>query len=451
MYKIETERGDLFDVNMMIVMKAAVSGAEGLSFAEAEKAFGEAIAAYEILNSKIMMKADGSCFYEPFSSGAEATGQDGAQKAVQSAPADNAPDGQPLHNPAQTQTISPCSMMLEELIQQQQRIRFRLEDGEFLRCFVYEPCDGKRDFVFLMHHLGGDGKSLCYFIETFLNCLCVSGKTPEYQPIKLLTSANLPKDSALPFAAKLLAKHYNKQWQKEQGKKAKQPQVQERCFSFKDMQTAYDYFWQNHRTTISVQYTDAAALQQELAECKRHGIGYTSYTIAKLLKDESGKKSVGLAVDARPDGNRTMSNQATGISVDYAYDSRKTLIENAACIDKLMKAKFAKPALKYFILQFMAAFEPPLVDAVNLEFAGCFHSKTSAKLAKLLGYGTNTKDFSITNLTKLDISTEYSGSRASLKIEDFVFVPPVVSYGKNIIGMVTLNGRLCTVQHRYEN
>jgi len=42
------------------------------------------------------------------------------------------------------------------------------------------------------------------------------------------------------------------------------------------------------------------------------------------------------------------------------------------------------------------------------------------------------------------------GSRASLKIEDFVFVPPVVSYGKNIIGMVTLNGTLCTVQHRYE-
>ena len=158
---------------------------------------------------------------------------------------------------------------------------------------------------------------------------------------------------------------------------------------------------------------------------------------------------MGLAVDARPDGNRTMSNQATGISVDYAYDKRKTLAENAVCIDKLMKAKLGKPVLKYFILQFMAAFEPPLIDAVNLEFAGTFHSKTSAKLAKLLGYGTNTKDYSITNLTKLDISTEYSGS-ISLKIEDFVFVPPVVSYGKNIIGMVTANGRLCTVLHRYE-
>ncbi|MBO6100007.1 MAG: hypothetical protein J6P07_01570, partial [Spirochaetaceae bacterium] len=102
----------------------------------------------------------------------------------------------------------------------------------------------------------------------------------------------------------------------------------------------------------------------------------------------------------------------------------------------------------YFILQFMAAFEPSLVDAVNLEFAGTFHSNTSEKLARLLGYGTNTKDYSITNLTKLDIPTEYSGS-ISLKIEDFVFVPPVVSYGKNIIGMVTANGRLNIAVHTY--
>ena len=411
MYKIETERGDLFDVNMIIAMKVTVAGTEQLALGDFQKSFCDAVSAYQILNSRLSLKQDGSCFYEP------RTESGGA-----------------------SQTISKASLSFEELLQQQEKIRFKLEDGEFLRCFVYEPCNGSRDFVFLLHHLGGDGKSLCYFIETFLNCLCGSGKTPEYQPIKLLTTETLPEKAALPFAAKLLADHYNKMWLKECGRQ---------IFSFEDMQKAYDSFWKNRRTSISVQYEDSAALQQQLSECRQHGIGFTSYAVAKLLKAENGKKSVGLAVDARPDGNRTMSNQATGISVDYAYDKRKTLAENAACIDKLMKAKLGKPVLKYFILQFMAAFEPPLIDAVNLEFAGAFHSKTSAKLAKLLGYGTNTKDYSITNLTKLDIPTEYSGS-ISLKIEDFVFVPPVVSYGKNIIGMVTANGRLCTVLHRYE-
>ena len=413
MYKIETERGDLFDVNMIIAMKATVAGTEQLAFGDFQKSFYDAVSAYEILNSRLSLKHDGSCFYEP------RTESGGA-----------------------SQTILQTSLSFEELLQQQEKIRFKLEDGEFLRCFVYEPCNGSRDFIFLMHHLGGDGKSLCYFIETFLNCLSGNGKTPEYQPVKLLTTENLPKDSALPFVAKLLANHYNKMWLKECGTS--------QIFSFEDMQKAYESFWKNHRTVVHIYPLDEAALKAELAECKKAGIGYTSYAVAKLLKDESGKKSVGLAVDARPDGNRTMSNQATGISVDYAYNKKKTLVENAACIDRLMKAKLAKPELKYFILQFMAAFEPSLVDAVNLEFAGAFHSKTSEKLAQLLGYGTNTKDYSITNLTKLDIPVEYSGGRASLKIEDFVFVPPVVSYGKNIIGMVTANGRLCTVLHRYE-
>ncbi len=411
MYKIETERGDLFDVNMIIAMKVTVAGTEQLAFGDFQKSFCDAVSAYQILNSRLSLKQDGSCFYEP------RTESGGV-----------------------SQTISKASLSFEELLQQQEKIRFKLEDGEFLRCFVYEPCSASRDFVFLLHHLGGDGKSLCYFIETFLNCLCGSGKTPEYQPVKLLTKETLPGKAALPFVAKLLASRYNKMWLKERGRQV---------FSFQDMQKAYDSFWKNRRTSISVQYEDSAALQQQLSECRQHGIGYTSYAVAKLLKAESSKKSVGLAVDARPDGNRTMSNQATGISVDYAYDCRKTLIENAACIDKLMKAKLGKPVLKYFILQFMAAFEPPLIDAVNLEFAGAFHSKTSAKLAKLLGYGTNTKDYSITNLTKLDIPTEYSGS-ISLKIEDFVFVPPVVSYGKNIIGMVTANGRLSVAVHTYE-
>ena len=410
MYKIETERGDLFDVNMIIAMKVTVAGTDQLAFGDFQKSFCDAVSAYQILNSRLSLKQDGSCFYEPC---AESGGA--------------------------SQTISKASLSFEELLQQQEKIRFKLEDGEFLRCFVYEPCSASRDLVFLLHHLGGDGKSLCYFIETFLNCLCGSGKTPEYQPVKLLTKETLPEKAALPFVARLLAGRYNKMWQKECGRQ---------IFSFEDMQKTYDSFWENHRTSISFQYEDSAALQQQLSECRQHGIGYTSYAIAKLLKDESCKKSVGLAVDARPDGNRTMSNQATGISVDYAYDKHKTLVENAACIDKLMKAKLGKPVPKYFILQFMAAFEPPLIDAVNLEFAGTFHSKTSAKLAKLLGYGTNTKDYSITNLTKLDIPTEYSGS-IRLKIEDFVFVPPVVSYGKNIIGMVTANGRLNIAVHTY--
>ena len=46
---------------------------------------------------------------------------------------------------------------------------------------------------------------------------------------------------------------------------------------------------------------------------------------------------------------------------------------------------------------------------------------------------------SVTNLTKLDIPEEYG----EYKLDFFSFIPPVISYGKNIIGISTLGD--CTV------
>ena len=164
-----------------------------------------------------------------------------------------------------------------------------------------------------------------------------------------------------------------------------------------------------------------------------------------MIQDIPQLQEIGLAVDGRQDGNRTMSNQATGIAVRYRYDKRKTLTENAAVIDRVIKKKLSDANYKYLVLRFMSAFEPTLVDAVNLEFAGYFHSKSTAKLAKILGYGQNTKDLSLTNLTKVDIPIDYGKYR----LTDLIFVPPVVSYGKNIIGMVTVGGHLNTTYHHY--
>ena len=110
-----------------------------------------------------------------------------------------------------------------------------------------------------------------------------------------------------------------------------------------------------------------------------------------------------------------------------------------------MKKKLSNENYKYLVLRFMSAFEPTLVDAVNLEFAGYFHSKITERLAKILGYGQNTKDLSITNLTRVDIPTDYGEYR----LTDLIFVPPVVSYGKNIIGMVTVGDHLNTTYHHY--
>ncbi|WP_455530188.1 hypothetical protein [Ruminococcus sp.] len=400
MYKIETERGDLFDVNMMIAMQVNVRGYA--TETELTEAFRAAVDEFEILNCKVVIDDKGSAFYENCKT--------------------------PMNS------IVFRDFELEELIQEQERKRFRLEDGEFLRCFVSLSNTKEMKLCFLMHHLGGDGKSLCYFIEAFMKSL--SGEKCEYRRIQLLNNETLPKTSKLSFLASLITKIYNRKWQK-----------QRRIFSFEDMEAAYEKFWKSHKTTVKNVVTEGDELSRKLGECKENKIGFTSYTIAEMIKDIPQVQDIGLAVDGRQDRNRTMSNQATGIAVRYRYDKRKTLIENAAVIDREMKKKLRDENYKYLVLRFMSAFEPTLVDAVNLEFAGHFHSRTTERLAKILGYGQNTKDISITNLTRLDIPTEYG----AYGLTDLIFVPPVVSYGKNIIGMVTIGDHLNTTYHRYQD
>lgn len=399
MYKIETERGDLFDVNMMIAMQVTVSGSA--SEQDLTAAFGKAVGAFEILNCKIIIDDNGGAFYDKCNKNAN--------------------------------VITFRDFELAELIREQERKRFRLEDGEFLRCFVSLAEPDKIKMCVLMHHLGGDGKSLCYFIEAMLKSL--NDEKCEYRKVILLNDDTLPQDIKIPFTAVWLANSYNRKWRKER-----------RVFGFGDMDAAYEKFWAEHRTIVTNEITGNDILQQKLWECKAEKIGFTAYTIAEMIRDIPREQDVGLAVDGRRDGNRTMSNQATGISVKCRYDKGKTLAGNAAAIDAVMKKKLRNNTYKYFVLRFMSMLDPTLTDAVNLEYAGYFHSRTTAKLAKLLGYGENTKDLSITNLTRLDIPTEYG----SYTLTDLIFVPPVVSYGKNIVGMVTVGGHLNTTKHRYE-
>ena len=53
-YKIETERENLFDVNMVIAMRVRIAGV--VLFEDLEKAFYKAVASYEILNSKVVIE-----------------------------------------------------------------------------------------------------------------------------------------------------------------------------------------------------------------------------------------------------------------------------------------------------------------------------------------------------------------------------------------------------------
>ena len=392
-YVIETERVDLFDVNIVITMRVVLN--KEIEFKRLKEAFDKACSSHEVLCSKVVLDASGEAFYE--------------------------------RTDKNLNTFSKTESPLLDVIKDNQKRRFKIEDGEFMRGFL-SP-DG---LIFMMHHLGGDGKSLLYFIETFMNCL--AGKECEFVPFRNLTLENLPAKSKVPFFYKWLVRSWNKSWEKEK-----------KIFDFSDMDREYETFWKAHDTKIELKRYEKEELSSLLRKAKEAGVSLTAWIITDMIKDSSKVNDIGLAVDGRYDGNRSMGNQATGISVKYRYDSNKTFEENAKEVSRLMKKKLSNTGYRYFVLKFMGLIDPTLKDALNLERSGFFSGKTSSKVAEILGYGKTAKDISITNLTRVDIPLEYE----DMKIEEIAFIPPIVSYAKNVYGMVTAGDVMTVSRHIY--
>ncbi len=382
------ERADLFDVNMIIVMSIRIKGTPSES--ELEGAFCKAVAANEVLMSKVVIEDDGRAFY--------------------------------VDNDRPKSSIRRADAGLDDIRGREERIRFRIEDGEFIRAFYEESNDGTT-ILFLMHHLGGDGMSLEYFIEDLMTFL--SGGEREFKKIRTAETEN-----NLDPLSRMLIRHYNRKWM-------------DRVFTFADMDKAYESYWKDRITTIDTQVIEKKEMDEILAECHSVGVRFTSYLTAKLIMNEAGTMDVGYAMDYRHDKNRSMGNQASGVSVRYRYNPSKSLMENALAIQKKLDKKLNDHKKGSYILSFVAALKPTLHDAVNLEHAGTFHDKVSYSLAKLMGYVEKTKDYSITNLTVADIPLRYG----EYEIGEMTFAGPVVSYGKRITSVITCNGKTVITTH----
>ena len=190
-YRIETERENLFDVNMMIAMRVRLNDMPPLECLS--DAFYKAVRTYEILCSRIVIEDSGEAFY--------------------------------IDCDTPVSSFAKSVLSFEELINVNEKIRFKIEDGEYIRGFL--SSDG---IVFLMHHLGGDGKSLLFFIETFMRIL--SGEEVSKVPFGRLAVSDMPEDSKLPKFYELLINHWNKKWSKVR-----------RVFKIEDLDRAFNDYW----------------------------------------------------------------------------------------------------------------------------------------------------------------------------------------------------------------
>lgn len=391
---ITSEREELFEPNMAIGMVVSLTG--NASEEQLRNAIVAAMQANEVFYTKIKLE-DGEAWYEK-----------------------NAQINENIHVTDQT---------WEELIATQEKIRFQIEQGEFLRAFLMPQTDGWKILLYA-HHLVGDGKSLVYFTEDMMNAL--SGKQLVKKQLTLLPPKQLPRDSELRLLPKLMVSYLNKTWRRK-GK----------AFSIEEQSKMQEKYWKESKTIVFTEHFSSDEVAKMKAASKEIGVGLTAYLTTAFYEQRSETLVTGFAVDGRMDHNRCMGNQVTGIDITYRYRSNYPFTYHAKQIQNRMKEKLSNSSTKYFILHFMGTLKGSLIDSIFMNLFGGYQNKFSQRVAKSFGFATQKRGLSITNLMKLDIPSEYG----CYELKDYIFVPPVISYGKRVVGIVTLGNEMNITYH----
>lgn len=397
---IYTERVDLYEPNIYIQYLVQITGMP--TSASLVSAVKTAFAANEATMSRIVLDTNGAASYEKML-------DSGCKVSI---------------SKDDWKTIS----------RQNEKITFDINKGELMRVFVIES---EADvFLFIMaHHLVGDGKAITYFIEDVMKAL--SGKSLEHKPNQLITDKTLPENAKLSLLLKLYIKSLNQKW-KRTG-----------CtFQWKDYYNIHEAYWKEHSSLIVHEHFSKEEINRIHAHTKEIGVSVNSYIVTAFLEANRDNVTIGMPVNIRSDKNKSVSNQVSGISIDHIYSDKMTFDENAQIIHNKVLKKLIKPKKKYFVLRFVSSFTASLLDSVLLYTYGLYQNKTTQKLAKIMGYvGGKTRELGITNLTKLDIPNSYG----VYGLKNGLFIPPVISYAKHVIGVSTMEDGMSISYHFMSN
>ena len=389
---IRTERANLFEPNVYISMVVKISGM--VSKEAVREAVEKAYEANEATMSRIVMEDGGDAYYEKMES-------------------------------------SGCKFFFDSrsfitIIKESEKNPFAIQKGELVRTYLTIE---NQEMVLLIHahHLVGDGKSILILVKDVVDGL--SGKQPEYKPMFLIDQRFLRKKAKLRLGIRLALKNVNRKWEKV-GK----------AFTWEDYYDVHKRYWESHSSEIEVKTYSANELKKN---CK-NGATLNSYLITDFLRKTTESKVVGIPVNIREEDNG-MSNQTSGISIKCQCQTDKSFEENLSIIHKEIYKMIRNVNMKYFILLFMGQLSPSLVDSILLQTHGCYQNKLSKKMAGIMGYiGKEGRDLGVTNLTRINIPNDYG----SFRIEDILFIPPKVSYTRNVVGVCTYGDNLTVCHHK---
>ncbi len=386
MQTLLTERTHLFSPCIKVSVVIDIEGP--LDHPKLEEAIIQAVKANEILSCVIDLDSDGNAGYRP--------------------------TGKPLY--ALTLSQEPWDV----LVSAAHRRPSNLEKGPLLECFAKQQEHGFL-LTLIAHHLAGDGLSLTYLVQDILRSL--NGECPACKPLRLLDPAMVGDANMLHPVMHFLLERQNRSWRKAA-----------KVFTYADYQRLVESYWtdrQLHVASLQVQEQTLAKLQ---AYAKSRELTINTLLTTALLKVKTERTKVGLALSVRPAGYEAMGNFASGISIHYRYAALKSFEENARLVQKLIQGKSSNDDSKYFLLRFLQAIDPTLIDAAYFSAYDGYDHPLAKRMQSMFGYQGRPAQIGISNLGRLSIQEQYGQYR----LMHFRFIPPLVPNNACIMGAATL-------------
>ena len=312
----------------------------------------------------------------------------------------------------------------QEIRREQERIPFRINEGEFLRAFI-TPREKGTDIYLMAHHMMADGSGLLILVDDIMNNL--AGFEVTYKPTEVMRRRDVIRKGDLPLKTRMMLRLLNWSWAKEK-----------RVLTWEDYYHIHETYWKDKSTYFEFTTIEAEELEALKQECKELGITVNSYLVAKIMKNYPEDHILGVPVSLRGKSS-SISNMITSLMLEYQYDTDKSLAENALRAHQIIREGLASEPMRYHIPQFVAILDPTLMDAAVAYYVLGFDNEAARKAAYVIGYTSSLgTDVGITNLGVLDVKQQYGDYR----ITNMIGIPPHVSATRRVVSIYTYNGKM---------
>jgi len=312
----------------------------------------------------------------------------------------------------------------QEIRREQERIPFRINEGEFLRAFI-TPREKGTDIYLMAHHMMADGSGLLILVDDIMNNL--AGFEVTYKPTEVMRRRDVIRKGDLPLKTRMMLRLLNWSWAKEK-----------RVLTWEDYYHIHETYWKDKSTYFEFTTIEAEELEALKQECKELGITVNSYLVAKIMKNYPEDHILGVPVSLRGKSS-SISNMITSLMLEYQYDTDKSLAENALRAHQIIREGLASEPMRYHIPQFVAILDPTLMDAAVAYYVLGFDNEAARKASYIIGYTSKLgTDVGITNLGVLDVKQQYGDYR----ITNMIGIPPHVSATRRVISIYTYNGKM---------